>query len=141
MRTPVLILAVAVLAAITCAAQDSTSAMKERIVAAKPKDQPKLYVELMSAQLLEIGALYTNGEDAKAQAMVKDLVTTVESTVNTSISTRKHMKQSEIAIRKLLVRLNDMERSLSFDQRPPIKDAIERIEVHQTKLLHAVFER
>jgi hypothetical protein len=142
MRTKLAVISVfIVLCGIAFAAEHSLQELKDEAARAKPNDQPKLYVKIAEIEMKDLDALYGGGDIEKAPALLSDLATDCEKAARTATSTRKHMKNTEIALRKIGSRLEALGRSLAFDDRPPIKQAEDRIEQARTALLNAMFSK
>ncbi len=108
---------------------------------ASPKDQPKLYVEIAQRELKDIEALYKEGDSEKGKQALEQLTADCESAAKASKTIRKRMKQTEISLRQIGERMNDLQRSAAFDDRPPLKAALDRIEQARTTLLDAMFSK
>ena len=52
---------------------------------------------------------------------------------------RKHLKNTEIATRKMSEKLRDVQRTLNFEDQPPLAQAIQRLEDVRTDLLKQMF--
>ncbi len=129
------------LCSIALASQRSLEELKAEVAKANPKDQPKLYVEIAELELKTVEALYSEADAEKGQQALEQLTADCEAAAKASKTTRKHMKQTEISLRKIGERLNDVQRSAAFDDRPPIKAALDRIEQARTTLLDAMFSK
>lgn len=123
------------------AAERSLQQLKEQVVKARPEDQPKLYIEIAEIELKDLQALYNGGDVEKAPAAVAELATNCENAAQASKTTRKQMKQTEIALRKIESQLEALRKSVAFDDRTPIKEAADRVEQARTALLDAMFTK
>ena len=119
--------------------QQTLDQLKQRATAAKPGAQPKLFLEVAEWQLREANDAYHHNDAGKGQAAVHDVVTYCERAVAAAKSTRKHLKETEIKVRDLSRKLDDMRRSAEFDDRPPLETAIERLEMLRRELLTTMF--
>ncbi len=142
MKTKIAVLSIIfALCTVVLASQRSLEELKAEAAKASPKDQPKLYVEIAELELKSVEALYNEGDAEKGQQAVEQLTADCEAAAKASKTTRKHMKHTEISLRKIGERLNDIQRSAAFDDRPPIKAALDRIEQARTMLLDAMFSK
>jgi hypothetical protein len=127
--------------AVSFAAQKTLAQLKAEVVSAKPKDQPKLYSEIAAREMEEAENLYSSGDISQGQAAVSDTAADCENAANAAISTRKRLKQTEIALRKISERMQALSKSADFENRPPIKAAVDRIEQLRNSLLNAMFKK
>jgi hypothetical protein len=51
----------------------------------------------------------------------------------------KHVKNTEIKIREIVIRLRDLKLNVDVDDEPPVQATIDRLEGFRTELLHAMF--
>lgn len=123
------------------AAKHSIEELRTQAASAPIKDQPKLYIEVAKEEIKVIEGLYSAGDSEKAQATIQQLVLDCESATKSSTSTRKHLKHTEITLRKIVSRLDAIQKDASFDDRAPIKSAMSRIEKMRTELLDAMFAK
>lgn len=123
------------------AATESLEQLKARVTSAKAQDQPKIYVKIAELELDNLNAAFNGGDTQKGQTSLQDLTSACLSAAQTSVSTRKHMKQTEIALRKVADRLDQIRKGVEFDDRPPLEAANDRIEQARTELLNAMFKK
>jgi hypothetical protein len=142
MRTRIAVISIFLaLCGVMFAAEPSLQQLKTQVATANPKDQPKLYVKIAEIELKNVEALYNGGDIGKAPTAVAELATDCESAAQAAKTTRKHMKRTEIALRKIGSHLEALGRSVAFDDRPPIKQAGDRIEKARSALLDAMFSK
>jgi len=110
-----------------------------RAESAKVEDRPALCVEIAERQLKSADELYTAGKVDEARAAVQDVVTYSEKAHDAAIQSGKKVKNTEIALRKMAVKLRDMKRSLNFDDQAPVQAAADRLESLRTDLLSHMF--
>jgi hypothetical protein len=113
--------------------------LKARADAAKGGDQAKLCLEYAHRLLEDANALFTNGDVEKAQSEISEVVEYSRKAANAASTSGKHVKQTEIDLRKLGKRMHDIAATLSVDDRPPLKEAGEAIEEIRTDLLVRMF--
>jgi hypothetical protein len=123
------------------AAEESLEQLKARAPTARIEEQPKIYVRIAELELKNVDSTLGQGDIQKEQAAMQDLATACENAAKTSVTTRKHMKQTEIALRKVSERVEQFRKSVEFESRPPIKAAIDRIEQARSDLLNAMFKK
>lgn len=117
--------------------------LKARLPAASVADKPKICVEIAQRQLAEARKLYgaADTDPAKAQAALTDVIAFSELARDYSIQSHKYEKQTEIAVRGMTRKLNDMLHSLAREEQPPVKDAIQRLQRVRDDLLTAMFPK
>jgi polyhydroxyalkanoate synthesis regulator phasin len=110
-----------------------------RVESARVEDRPTLCVEIAERQLKSADELYTAGKVDDARAAVQDVVTYSEKAHDAAIQSGKKIKNTEIAFRKMAVKLRDIKRSLNFDDQAPVQTAADRLESLRTDLLSHMF--
>ncbi len=130
-------------AAVFCAAKDqpSLAELKSRADSAKIQDQPHLYIDVADRQLSTATQQYDTGNSEAAQAAVQDVATYGQKAGDAAIKARKHLKDTEISLRKIVVKLRDLKRVVSFEDRQPIQTAIDILEDMRTQLLSNMFTK
>ncbi len=113
--------------------------LKARADAAKGGEQAKLCLEYAHRLLEDANALFTNGDVEKAQSEISEVVEYSRKAANAASTSGKHVKQTEIDLRKLGKRMHDIAATLSVDDRPPLNEAGEAIEEIRTDLLVRMF--
>jgi hypothetical protein len=132
-RTAVLLMLAGLISS-ALARELSLADLKAKAESAKPADQPKLFIEIARRQLDMVDKQYKDGQSEQAQASLKEVVGYSERAGKASTESGKHLKSTEIEVRKMTQRLKDMKPTVSFDDRPPIQDAIDQLE-HVSDLL------
>jgi len=115
--------------------------LQSRIASARPEDRPALCIQLAQSQLRIADKLYTDGQAEQARAAVADVATYSQKAGNAAIQSRKHMKNVEIAVRKMAEKLRDIKRTLNFEDQPPVEQAIVSLEDVRTVLLKEMFKK
>ena len=139
MRWTASILAVALLAGIAGALpnQSSVDELKARLQNAKPDERVTLSLEIAERQVASADQLYRDGKPEEAEAAIKDVVTYAEQ-AGKNVSGR-HMKNTEIAMRKMSHRLGDIKRTVAFENQATVQSAIDSLEKIRTSLLNRMF--
>lgn len=115
--------------------------IQSRIDAARPEDRPALYVQAAQSLLRLADTLYTEGKTDEARAAVGDVAIYCQKAGDAAIQSRKHMKNVEIAVRKMAEKLRDIKRTLNFEDQPPVGQAIDNLEDLRTALLKEMFRK
>jgi len=123
------------------AKDESVDELKGRLASARPEDRPGLCVHIAQDQLRAADKFYDDGKADQARAAVADIVEYSEKARDAALASHTHLKNVEIAVRKMSVRLNDIRRSLAFEDQAPVADAVKRLEDIRTSLLDAMFKK
>lgn len=128
-------------ATVAFAATESVEQLRAKAAQAEPKDHPKLYAKIADLEVKEVNRLFDSGDVTSAHALLGTLVEDCEKAAKASVSTGKRMKQTEISLRKISDTLEQIRKSVDFDNRPPVQHAIERIEHARNELLATMFTK
>ncbi len=115
--------------------------LKARIATANTSDRVPLCVRVAEKQLAEADKLYAAGDIEKGQSALTDVTSFAELARDYSIQSRKHQKQTEIAIRGMARKLNTLVHTLGHDDQAAVKDAINRLERVRDDLLLSMFPK
>jgi hypothetical protein len=116
--------------------------LKARVANARISDRPALCIHISELQLDAADRLYVAGDSQKAKAALVDVVAFSELARDYAIQTRKHEKQSEIAIRKMVHKLGDMKHTVfSHDDQAQVQTTIDRLQRIRDDLLAAMFPK
>ncbi len=126
---------VLVLATLALAANETAPQLKARADAAHGGEQAKLCLEYARRQLDDANALFTDGQVDKAQAEVREAVDYARKAAEAATSSGKQLKETEIKLRKLGERMHDVGESLAFEDRPPVRQAVDEIEQIRSDLM------
>jgi hypothetical protein len=129
------------LAAGSAAKDETVDELKSRLQNANPQDRPTVCVQIARLQLRNADKLYTDGKVEQARAAVDDIVTYSGQARDAATQSRKHLKNVEIAVRKISEKLRDIKRTLAFEDQPPLEQAIQRLEEIRTSLLKEMFKK
>ena len=121
------------------AATESPPALKARADAAHGGEQAKLCLEYAHRLLEDANVLFTNGDVDKAQGEVAEVVEYSRKAADAASTSGKHLKQTEIDLRKLSKRLHDIAATLAVEDRPPLLKAVDDIEQIRADLLTRMF--
>ena len=116
---------VLVLTSLALAGNETASQLKARADAAHGGEQAKLCLEYARRQLEDANALFTDGQVEKAQAEVREVVDYARKAAEAAASSGKQLKETEIKLRKLGERMHDIGESLAFEDRPPVRQAVD----------------
>ncbi len=121
------------------ARQPTVEELKAKLSAAKPADQPKLCLEIARLQLDAVQQAYQASQNEQAQKLLQEVVQYARQAGDAARQSRKHIKKTEIEVRKMSRRLQDLKPTLDVDSRQPVQEAIDRLEHIRTQLLMQMF--
>ncbi len=140
MRRLALCLFLVALAAANCAASEETvDGLKSRLPNASTEDRAEISIRIAQLQLRAADELYIKGHVAEARAAVDDIVAYSQKASDSAIESKKHLKNIEIAMRKMAAKLRDIQRTLTLEDQPPVDQAAHRLEDIRTTLLKEMF--
>ena len=123
-----------------CAADDvSLEELKHRADSAEGGRRADLFMEVAQREIESADSRFSEGKTEEGQAAVDDAVAAAEAASAAAVESRSHMKQTEIALRRVARRLSDISRSLPFDDRKRTEGAVVKLEKMRTDLLTAMF--
>ncbi len=115
--------------------------LKARIASANTADKVNLCVQVAEKSLAEADKLYASSDVEKGQGALVDVVSFSELARDYSIQSKKHQKQTEIAVRGMTRKLNNLLHLLGHDDQAAVKDAINHLERVRDDLLNSMFTK
>jgi hypothetical protein len=141
-RVPVVwLLALSVLAAAIAAKESSVEELKARLAKASNGERPRLCLEIAQRELTLADKFYADGETEKGQAALSDVAVFCESARDNSIQSGKHLKQTEISVRQMARKLNDLKHRVTHDEQMAVQGTIDRLQKVRDDLLAAMFHK
>ena len=126
---------VPVVAGFALAGNESTSELKARADASTGAEQVKLCLEYAHRELSDADDLFNKGEVEKGQADIREVVEYAHKAANAASTSGKHLKETEIDLRKLAKRMHDIGETLAFEDRDPVRKAVDEIEQIRSDLM------
>jgi hypothetical protein len=123
------------------AKEQTLDELKARVSTTSVGDRPQLCLQIAERQLDDADKLYAAFDSEKAQVSLTDVVTFSELARDSSIQSHKHQKQTEIAVRKMIRKLNDLKHVVSRDEQVAVQNAIDRLQRVRDDLLMAMFPK
>ena len=117
------------------AGTQATDELKAKADAAHGGEQAKLCIEYARMELESSNALFTNGDVDKAQAGIQEVVAYSRKAADAASASGRQLKETEIKLRKLAERMHDIAATLAFEDRQPVREAIEKIEQIRSDLM------
>ena len=136
-----LVVALALACSYGAAKDETVDELKARFESARPEDRADLAIRIAQYQVRNADKFYSDGQVDQARAAVEDIVTYSEKARDTVTQTRKRPKNVEINVRKMAEKLRDIKRTLTFEDQPPVEQAIRRLEDIRTTLLKEMFAK
>jgi hypothetical protein len=134
-----ILILVVVAATASLGAEETTEELIARANAARADQQPDLYMEVARRELRAATDAFKAEKDTEFLAAVEQIVKYSDSAHVASIRSGKHLKNTEIKIREIAIRLRDLKLNVDMDQQPPVQAAIDRLEGFRTELLNGMF--
>jgi tetratricopeptide (TPR) repeat protein len=131
LRSAVLLLVLGVVAA---SAQNAAE-LKARADAAHGANQIKPCLEYARAELETANDLFNKGEADQGQADIQEVVKYARQAADAAGSTGKHLKDAEIKLRRLAERMHDIGESLAFEDRQPVRQAVDELQKIRSDLI------
>lgn len=140
-RYPGLILIFVLIGGLTsfAAKEESLEQLIARADAARPDQQPDLYMQVADRLLKSASESYKDSRRDQFHSEVQGMVKYCDSAHSAALHSNKHVKRTEIKIRQIATRLRDIKLNLEVDDQQQIQTAIDRLEGFRTELLHSMF--
>ena len=113
--------------------------LKEHASAAKPADATLANVRVVRQDVELADQLFKDGDVEKGQAAVDEAVHYAEVAGAALDKKSKHLKDAEIILRQALRRLEEIRRTLAYDDQAPVQKAEDRLELVRKQLLAQMF--
>ncbi len=113
--------------------------MKQHAAAAKPEEQVKEYIAIFEQEIEFADRAYNDGDADHGLALVNDAVADAARARDAAFKSRKLIKKLELHVRKSARRLEEIRRSLAFEDRAPVAKAVEQMEDISRELLAKMF--
>ena len=110
-----------------------------RAESAKPDQQPKLFMEAAERQHKALAdALKGNRED-EFRTDLNEVVQYCGKAHTAAIASKKHVKDTEIGIRRISGHLKELKLDADVEDQPTVQKAIDQLEHFRTELLLSMF--
>ena len=121
--------------------ESTVEELKARIATAKPSDKVNLCVQVAERRLDEANKLYAASDIQKGQDALADVASFSEQARDYSLQSKKHQKPTEIAMRNMTRKLNNLLHTLGHDDQAAVQDVINRVERVRDDLLSSMFPK
>lgn len=115
--------------------------LKERVAKLSLPERASLCVEISERQLEAASKLFEAGDNEKAQGALVDVVAFSGLARDYAIQAHKREKQSEIAVRKMIRRLDGLKHAVAHEDQRQILESVQSLEKIRDDLLAAMFPR
>jgi hypothetical protein len=119
--------------------EETLGQLVARADAAKPDKQPDLYMEAAERGIKSAGDLYKGDHPKEFREALQQIIKFCDSAHAAAMQSNKHIKSTEIKIRRISLRLRDIKFDADMDDQPQVQTAIDRLESFRTELLHSMF--
>ncbi len=120
-------------------AEETTEELIARASVARADQQPDLYMEVAQRELRAATDANKADKDSEFLAAVEQIVKYSDIAHAAAIHSGKHLKNTEIKIREIVLRLRDVKLNVDVDEQPPVQSAIDQMEGFRTELLNGMF--
>jgi hypothetical protein len=142
MRTSTLICLIFLATLAALARTDETlEQLKARVDTGSPDDRIKVALEIAERQVAAADKFFTGGNVEAAHAAVEEVALYAEKARDAAIAADHRLKDTEIAARKMARRLEDVKRTVAFEDQPGIDKTVKRLEEVRTALLARMFSK
>lgn len=116
------------------------SRLIQRAQSAPVDQQAHLCAEIARRELKSADELYTADKVDEARTAVAQLIAYSDKASEAAIQSGKHLKDTEIAMRKMADKLRDIKLRLTIDDQAPVQAAADHLETLRTSLLKHMFK-
>lgn len=139
-RIGMVALILAVIAGSVLAKKEETlEQLAARADAAHVDQQPNLCMEVAERALKQGTDAYSANQYAQFRTNLQQVITYSDKAHSAAMTSRKHVKGTEIKIRKISERLRDFKLNVSYDDQATVQAAIDKLEGFRTDLLKSMF--
>ncbi len=114
--------------------------LEQRALSGKPAEQAFLYADLADKMTLLASHQIAEGQIEEAEATLVKLEACT-ARMETNFQQSKSLKKTELLLHMTNRRLTDMVRAASYDMKPHVQSALQRLNVAQNALLALIFAK
>jgi hypothetical protein len=101
--------------------------------------QAELYAKLARRQVEIANEHFNKGEVVQGHTATKEIVNFAGKALQSAKQAKKRLKQTEITLRKTSRRLADVAKTLAFEDRPAVNQAVEQVDEIRDQVLELLF--
>lgn len=113
--------------------------LKQKAANAKEKDRAKLLAELIREEASLASQQFDTGNAKDAQATIADIKAQVIECKQAALAAGKDLKHTDIELREAARQLDNLRRSLAFEDQAPVKEVVDLIQDARTAILDRMF--
>jgi hypothetical protein len=110
-----------------------------RADAARPEQQPDLYVEIAERQMKALTESSKGERWEEFRPELQQVVEYCERAQASAIQSKKKVKRTEIKIRQMSQRLRDVKLNVDADDQPLVQSAVDKLEHFRAELFKSMF--
>lgn len=121
--------------------EETLEQLAARADSAHVDQQPNLCMEVAERALKEGTDAYNSNQYVQFRTSLQQVVTYSDKARSAAMTSKKHVKGTEIKIRKISERLRDLKLNVSYDDEATVQAAIDKLESYRTELLKSMFAK
>jgi flagellin-specific chaperone FliS len=133
------ITAFALASLLPAAAEDRVAELKQKAKTEQGPELAEALAKLAYEHVLIADHHFTEGHPAEGHKTVAEVVRYAEQARDVAIHHGRKVKKAEITLRKAMRKLEDVRRSLAFEDQGEVAKAVERLQQIQDEILEAMF--
>lgn len=110
-----------------------------RADASRADQQPDLYMEAAEVQRRAAVSAGKAEQWDQFRSALRDVILYCDKAHNSAVKSKKHIKNTEIKIRRISVHLKETKMDVGIDDQPIVQKAIDQLEQFRTELLRSMF--
>jgi flagellin-specific chaperone FliS len=134
-----IVLAIVLGLSVVAAAQQTMDELRARLARSTGGDVAKYAVEIAQRDVEQADVEFTAGNNEKAHALIAEAAKLVEQAGNAALQSNKRVKDTEISVRKLERRLEEIHRTVAFEDQDQIEESTKSIGRIRNLLLDRMF--
>ena len=123
------------------AGESTIEQLKDRVANAEGSERTSLCLRISERQLEAASKSFQGGDDAEAEAALADVVAFSSLARDYAIQSHRREKESEIAVRKMIRRLDSLKHAVAHEDQKSILESIQHLEQVRDDLLAAMFPK
>jgi len=115
--------------------------LRKRAQAAKQEEQVNLYNDLARREIELADNLMNGGKPGEGMAYLEESVNDAIHAGDAAVQCHRRQKETEIAVRKMIKEMKDLQRIVSLDDSQIISQGVNQLEKVRTQLLASMFDK
>jgi hypothetical protein len=136
---PLLSILVFLLVSLSLHAQATVDQLRARMQQASGGNKAKFAMQIAAVHVEQASTEFSAGQSEKGHELIREAAELVQVAGDASLNANKKVKDTEISVRKLERRLQEIHRSVSFDDQDEIDESLKVISVVRNQLLDRMF--